>query len=75
MSYGPPAVVSRLLNRVQLRNRPNGQDVPRLRRVLDARDMAGVHKMRAQVFALERRVVLAFGADTEHLERSKEGSS
>lgn len=43
--------------------------------VLDARDMAGVHKMRAQVFALERRVVLAFGADTEHLERSKEGSS
>jgi multicomponent Na+:H+ antiporter subunit E len=33
--------------------------------VLDARDQQGVDRMRAQVFALERRVVLAFGADTE----------
>jgi multicomponent Na+:H+ antiporter subunit E len=32
--------------------------------VLDARDMDGVNRMREQVFALERRVVLAFGADT-----------
>lgn len=32
--------------------------------VLDARDMDGVNRMRAQVFALERRVVLAFGAET-----------
>jgi multicomponent Na+:H+ antiporter subunit E len=36
--------------------------------VLDARDMAGVDKMRAQVFSLERRVVLALGARTDHLE-------
>jgi multicomponent Na+:H+ antiporter subunit E len=36
--------------------------------VLDARDMAGVEKMRAQVFALERRVVLAFGAEIEQVE-------
>ena len=36
--------------------------------VLDAQDMAGVEKMRAQVFALERRVVLALGAATEHVE-------
>ena len=36
--------------------------------VLDAQDMAGVEKMRAQVFALERRVVLALGATTEHVE-------
>lgn len=39
--------------------------------VLDARDMAGVAKMRAQVFALERRVVLAFGTDTQHLDQSR----
>ncbi len=32
--------------------------------VLDARDMDGVNRMREQVLALERRVVLAFGADT-----------
>ena len=31
--------------------------------VLDARDQVGVDRMRAQVHALERRVVLAFGAD------------
>jgi multicomponent Na+:H+ antiporter subunit E len=36
--------------------------------VLDARDQAGVDKMRAQVFALERRVVLAFGAEIDHLD-------
>jgi len=35
--------------------------------VLDAKDGAGVEKMRAQVLALERRVVLALGAHTEHL--------
>lgn len=35
--------------------------------VLDARDQAGVDKMRRDVFALERRVVLAFGAETGHL--------
>ena len=33
--------------------------------VLDARDQQGVDRMRRQVFALERRVVLAFGADPE----------
>jgi multicomponent Na+:H+ antiporter subunit E len=42
--------------------------------VLDARDMAGVEKMRAAVFALERRVVLAFGAETGHLGPSREGA-
>jgi len=42
--------------------------------VLDARDMAGVDHMRAQVFALERRVVLAFGTETEHLEQPAEGT-
>ena len=42
--------------------------------VLDARDLAGVEKMRAQVFALERRVVLAFGSETEHLDLSPGGS-
>lgn len=35
--------------------------------VLDARDLAGVEKMRAQVFALERRVVLALGTGIDHL--------
>ena len=35
--------------------------------VLDVGDVAGVDKFRAQVFALERRVVLAFGAHTGHL--------
>jgi multicomponent Na+:H+ antiporter subunit E len=41
--------------------------------VLDARDMAGVDKMRRQVFALERRVVLAFGAEIQQLEESPGG--
>jgi len=36
--------------------------------VLDAKDQAGVDKMRRQVAALERRVVLALGADTSHLQ-------
>jgi multicomponent Na+:H+ antiporter subunit E len=35
--------------------------------VLDARDQAGVDKMRREVFALERRVVLAAGTDTDDL--------
>jgi len=43
--------------------------------VLDAGDMAGVERMRTQVLALERRVVLAFGAETAHLENPKEESS
>lgn len=42
--------------------------------VLDVRDMSGVEKMRAQVFALERRVVLALGAESGHLDRSGEES-
>jgi multicomponent Na+:H+ antiporter subunit E len=37
--------------------------------VLDARDEAGVDRMRRDVLALERRVVLAFGTETDHLER------
>lgn len=36
--------------------------------VLDARDLAGVDRMRREVFALERRVVLALGARTGQLE-------
>ena len=36
--------------------------------VLDARDQAGVDSMRRDVHALERRVVLAFGADTGPVE-------
>jgi multicomponent Na+:H+ antiporter subunit E len=36
--------------------------------VLDVGDVAGVDKFRAQVFALERRVVLAFGTQVEHLD-------
>jgi len=35
--------------------------------VLDAKDQAGVERMRQQVFALERRVVQALGAHTRHL--------
>lgn len=35
--------------------------------VLDARDQAGVDKMRRQVLALERRVVHALGSRTDHL--------
>lgn len=46
--------------------------------VLDAKDMGGVERMRDQVYALERRVVLAFGAETDHLglpaDQQKEGS-
>lgn len=34
--------------------------------VLDARDAAGVDKMRSQVHALERRVIRAFGTATQH---------
>jgi multicomponent Na+:H+ antiporter subunit E len=33
--------------------------------VLDARDQAGVERMREATYALERRVVLAFGAETK----------
>jgi multicomponent Na+:H+ antiporter subunit E len=35
--------------------------------VLDVGDLRGVERMRNQVFALERRVVLALGAETAHL--------
>jgi multicomponent Na+:H+ antiporter subunit E len=41
--------------------------------VLDARNAEGVDRMRRQVFALERRVVLAFGADTQHLDEPPGG--
>jgi len=41
--------------------------------VLDAGDMRGVEKMRRQVFALERRVVLALGSRTEHLDGPEDG--
>jgi multicomponent Na+:H+ antiporter subunit E len=41
--------------------------------VLDARDAAGVEKMRKQVFALERRVVLAFGAEVQQLDHRPGG--
>jgi multicomponent Na+:H+ antiporter subunit E len=47
--------------------------------VLDAKDLGGADQMREQVHALERRVVLAFGAETDHLElqpdQPKEGSA
>lgn len=36
--------------------------------VLEARDQAGVDRMRRDIYALERRVVLAFGAETHHVE-------
>ena len=46
--------------------------------VLDAKDRGGVERMREQVHALERRVVLAFGAETDQLapqpDQPKEGS-
>ncbi len=42
--------------------------------VLDVRDLAGVEQFRSRVFTLERRVVLALGAETAHLETSTEGS-
>lgn len=38
--------------------------------VLDARDEAGVERMRRDVHALERRVVRALGAETGHLEEA-----
>jgi multicomponent Na+:H+ antiporter subunit E len=40
--------------------------------VLDAGDVEGANRMREQTLALERRVVLAFGADTAHLGRPEE---
>jgi multicomponent Na+:H+ antiporter subunit E len=43
--------------------------------VLDAGDMAGVESMRTQVLALERRVVLAFGAETAQVQHPKENPS
>ncbi|HET6561531.1 MAG TPA: Na+/H+ antiporter subunit E [Marmoricola sp.] len=36
--------------------------------VLDARDEAGAERMRKATYALERRVVLAFGAETWHVD-------
>lgn len=41
--------------------------------VLDARDEAGVEKMREATYALERRVVLAFGADTHLVDATPDG--
>jgi multicomponent Na+:H+ antiporter subunit E len=43
--------------------------------VLDAGDMAGVESMRTHVLALERRVVLALGAETAHLQHPPEEPS
>lgn len=40
--------------------------------VLDAKDQAGVDKMRRQVYRLERRVVLALGTETHHVQASTE---
>jgi multicomponent Na+:H+ antiporter subunit E len=42
--------------------------------VLDARDQAGVEKMRRDVLALERRVVLGFGTETDHLQPPAEAA-
>lgn len=41
--------------------------------VLDVRDEAGVERMREATYALERRVVLAFGAETEPVDRPLTG--
>lgn len=41
--------------------------------VLDARDQAGAERMREATLALERRVVLAFGAETEPVEAAGTG--
>jgi multicomponent Na+:H+ antiporter subunit E len=41
--------------------------------VLDAGDLRGVERMRRQVYALERRVVLALGSQTEHLDDPRDG--
>ncbi|HEX5018835.1 MAG TPA: Na+/H+ antiporter subunit E [Actinomycetes bacterium] len=38
--------------------------------VLDARDEEGVAQMRSKTFALERRVVMALGAEVDHLDLS-----
>jgi multicomponent Na+:H+ antiporter subunit E len=43
--------------------------------VLDARDEAGVDRMRQETYALERRVVLAFGAQTEQVEPAAAGKA
>jgi multicomponent Na+:H+ antiporter subunit E len=43
--------------------------------VLDVGDMAGVESMRSQVLALERRVVLACGAETAQVQQPKEEPS
>ena len=40
--------------------------------VLDARDTAGVDRMRSQVYALERRVARAFGTDTPTRRKAQE---
>jgi multicomponent Na+:H+ antiporter subunit E len=42
--------------------------------VLDARDQAGVERMRRDVLALERRVVLAFGTETHQVEEPPTGT-
>jgi multicomponent Na+:H+ antiporter subunit E len=39
--------------------------------VLDARSQAGVDRFRGEVLALERRVILALGADTRPVERTR----
>lgn len=43
--------------------------------VLDAQDMKGVEKMRQQTYALERRVVLALGAELDHLNLAESAKS
>ena len=43
--------------------------------VLDAQNQAGVDKMRREVFALERRILLAFGAEADHLHAPADGSA
>jgi multicomponent Na+:H+ antiporter subunit E len=41
--------------------------------VLDARDESGVERVREATYALERRVVLAFGADTHEVDAAVDG--
>ena len=43
--------------------------------VLDARNQAGIDKMRREVFALERRIVLAFGTEIRQVRSSTDGSA
>lgn len=43
--------------------------------VLDARNQAGVDKMRREVFALERRIVLAFGTEIGDVRSPADGSA